>query len=195
LVLEDRENEKIDYTQEEKDLMKEQYSKLSDDWKHFNNIIWGIPSVAIAIMTGVIVVAYSPGADGWPRITTLAVGSLFLFALTIELIKKRLHMNAISYLLNDLQVGLGIPKDFTFPLGTTSSEIEDTIERSIKRGEAFPNYAKERPPDFRDALFRAFQKSYARKYLTYATFVAAVAVAVLTVIEIAVMISKYSLQG
>ena len=62
--MEDRENEKIDYTQEEKDLMKEQYSKLSDYWKHFNNIIWGIPSVAIAIMTGVIVVAYNPGADG-----------------------------------------------------------------------------------------------------------------------------------
>jgi hypothetical protein len=39
-------------------------------------------------MTGVIVATYSPYLEGWPRIAALGVGSLFLFALTIEIIKK-----------------------------------------------------------------------------------------------------------
>ena len=97
--MEERPDGTIEYTTEEKELMKIQYSKLSDDWRHFNNIIWGVPSVAVAIMTGVILAPYNPDLQGWPRITYLGVGSLFLFALTIELVKKRLHMNAISFLL------------------------------------------------------------------------------------------------
>jgi hypothetical protein len=207
LVLEDRQDEEIEYTPEEKELMKAQYSKLSDDWRHFNTIIWGVPSVAIAIMTGVILVAYNPDLEGWPRITTLSVGSLFLLALTIELVKKRLHMNAISYLSRELQVELGIPEDLRFPLGTKSEEIEKSVEesiknsinRSVKKREASPDYAnedpyaKERPPDYKDALFMLFQRSYARKYLTYVTFVAAVAVALLSVIEVGVLISKYTM--
>jgi hypothetical protein len=186
---------KEEYTQGQKDLMITQYSKLSDDWRHFNTIIWGVPSVAIAIMTGVILVAYSPDLEGWPRITTLSVGSLFLFALTIELVKKRLHMNAISYLLKDLQVALGIPEDLRFPLGTKSSEIEDVIDKSVEKVQKSLDYYKAKPPDYKDALFMLFQKSYARKYLTYVTFVAAVAVALLSVIEIGVMISRHSTQG
>jgi hypothetical protein len=202
--LEDRQDGKAECTGGEKDLMKTQYGKLSDDWRHFNTIIWGVPSVAIAIMTGVILVAYNPDLEGWPRIMTLSVGSLFLFALTIELVKKRLHMNAISNLLMDLQVALGIPIDLRFPLGfpipvehlgTKMSDIEKSVRESVERGKRNPDYYKEDPPDYEDALFRLFQKSYARKYLTYVTFVAAIAVAVLSVIEIGVMISKLSMQG
>ena len=209
--MEDRQDGEIKHAQEQKklqeqrDLMKTQYSKLSDDWRHFNTIIWGVPSVAIAIMTGVILVAYNPDLEGWPRITTLSVGSLFLLALTIELVKKRLHMNAISYLSREIQVELGIPKDLRFPLGTKSLEIEDSINnsinRSVERGDASPDYAnkdpyaKERPLDYKDPLFKLFQKKYARTYLTYVTFVAAVAVALLSVIEMGVMISKHSTQG
>jgi hypothetical protein len=220
--LESGQDGEIKYTQEERkleqqrDLMKTQYSKLSDDWRHFNTIIWGVPSVAIAIMTGVILVAYNPDLVGWPRITTLSVGSLFLFALTIELVKKRLHMNAISYLSREIQVALGIPRDLRFPLGTQTSEIEkstseieksiktsikNSIDRRVKEGEISPNsvneglYAKESPLDYKDPLFKLFQKAYARKYLTYVTFIAAVAVALLSVIEIGFMISNHSMRG
>ena len=147
----------------------------------------------MAIMTGVILAAYNPDLEVWPRVTALGVGSLFLFALTIELVKKRLHMNAISFLLSDLQVALGIPKDLVFPLGTKSAEIENTIELSVEKGLEFPDYAKQDPPDFQDTLFRRFQKFYARKYLTYVTFIAAIALALLSVIEIVIILIQYSM--
>lgn len=42
------------------DSLKTQYDKLSEDWRQSNNILWGIPSVAVSIMVGIIVVAYQP---------------------------------------------------------------------------------------------------------------------------------------
>ena len=100
-----------------------------------------------------------------------------------------------NILLKDLQVALGIPEDLRFPLGTKSSEIEDVIDKSVEKVQKSLDYYKTKPPDYKDALFMLFQKSYARKYLTYVTFVAAVAVALLSVIEIGVMISRHSTQG
>lgn len=86
------------------EVIKAQYDKIANDWRHFNTIIWGIPSVAVAIMTGIIIAAYQPHADlqGWPRIASLSLGSLLLFALTVETVKKRHHMNAMSILLKRL---------------------------------------------------------------------------------------------
>jgi hypothetical protein len=34
-----------------------------------------------------------------------------------------------------------MPKDFVFPLGTKSAEIENTVEMSVKKGQKFPDYA------------------------------------------------------
>jgi hypothetical protein len=79
---------KNEYTPKEIELMKTQYGKLSEDWRQFNTILSGIPTVAVSIMAGIIIVAYQPGLAGWPRFVSLAIGSLFLFALTIEVVKK-----------------------------------------------------------------------------------------------------------
>jgi hypothetical protein len=65
-----------------------QCDKFANDWRHINTIIWGIPAVAVTIMAGIIVAAYSKELDGWPRIVLLGVGALFLFALTVEVVKK-----------------------------------------------------------------------------------------------------------
>jgi len=67
---------------------KIQYNKLAEDWKHINTMIWGVPAVAISIMTGLVFAAYQPQLEGWPRILSLGVGALLLFALTVEVIKK-----------------------------------------------------------------------------------------------------------
>lgn len=131
-------------------------------------------------MTEVIVAAYSPYLEGWPRIAALGVSSLFLFALTIEIIKKREHMNAISFLLKDLQVGLRLPAEFQFPLGTRSNEIKDTIDKSLKLGNEYPDYFKEPPLDSKDRLFKR------RKSL----FTGAIVIATLFVIELVYTVSK-----
>jgi hypothetical protein len=74
----------------EKEVMKIQYEKLSNDWRSFNNLIWAVPTVAVAIMSGMLIAAYREEFNVIPqvRIAILGLGSLFLFALTIEVIKK-----------------------------------------------------------------------------------------------------------
>jgi hypothetical protein len=69
--------------------IKTQYGKLAEDWRHINTQIWGVPAVAISIMTGLILAAYQQQLYGWPRVISLGVGALLLFALTVEVIKKR----------------------------------------------------------------------------------------------------------
>src|SRR2546430_1745422 len=113
------------------DALKIQYDKLTSHWTSFNNLIWAVPTVAIAIMTGILIGAYDRLGEGtYERIATLSVGSLFLFALTIEVIKKRYHMNVISLLLKDLQVELGLEEKFRFPLGI-SGDIDDYLIKMI----------------------------------------------------------------
>jgi hypothetical protein len=74
----------------QREVIKIQYNKLSNDWTSFNGLIWAVPAVAVAIMSGMLVVAYHPELDRLPqvRIVILSLGSLFLFALTVEVVKK-----------------------------------------------------------------------------------------------------------
>jgi hypothetical protein len=68
--------------------IKLEYEKLANDWRYFNAIIWGTPTVAVAIVPSIVIAAYGVGVAGWPRIFSLSLGSLLLFALTIETVKK-----------------------------------------------------------------------------------------------------------
>jgi hypothetical protein len=155
------------------DALKKQYDKLTEDWRYFNNLIWGVPTVAIAIMTGIMIGAYQNLHDGsWERIASLSIGSFFLLALTIEVIRKRYHMNVISSLLKDLQVELGLQEKFQFPLGI-SDDIDKYLDKKrIVEGIQFSDYK-------RDPLFEFLAIFYARKYLTYVIFSAAIILAIL----------------
>ena len=63
--------------------------KLANDWRYFNAIIWETPTVAVAIMPSIVIAAYGVGVAGVEsQIFSLSLGSLLLFALTIETIKK-----------------------------------------------------------------------------------------------------------
>lgn len=156
----------------EEEAMRIQYTKLSSDWTHFNTIIWGVPTVAIAIMIGILIGAYQ-NLGNWPlpRIISLSIGSLFLFALTIEVVKKRFHMNVISLLIKDLQVKLGLSEELRFPLGI-SNDINKYLETRLKN-------EKGQLADYNDPLFKFFERSYARQYLTYVIFSAAIILAIL----------------
>jgi 5-hydroxyisourate hydrolase-like protein (transthyretin family) len=157
----------------EKQVMKIQYDKLVNDWRSFNNLIWAVPTVAIAIMSGMLIAAYRPEFDLLPqvRIVILSLGSLFLFALTVEVVKKRFHMNVITYLLQDLEEGLGLNAKFRFPLGT--EDIDEYMERKGNRG------IKKKPDDYSDPVFKFFKRAYARKYLTYIILISAISLALL----------------
>jgi hypothetical protein len=153
------------------DALKKQYDKLTEDWRYFNNLIWGVPTIAIAVMTGIMIGAYHNLHDGtWERIASLSIGSFFLLALTIEVVKKRYHMNVISSLLRDLQIELGLEK-FEFPLGI-SGDIDKYLDKKRRDGVQFADYKY-------DPLFKFFAISYARKFLTYVIFSGAIILAIL----------------
>jgi uncharacterized membrane protein len=158
----------------EKEVMKIQYEKLSNDWRSFNNLIWAVPTVAVAIMSGMLIAAYREEFNVIPqvRIAILGLGSLFLFALTIEVIKKRFHMNVITSLLQDIEAkGFELEEKFRFPLGTKG------IDRYIE--EKSEGDSKKKPDDYSDPVFKFFKISYARKYLTYVILIAAISLALL----------------
>ena len=65
-------------------------------------------------MTGIIVASYQHQLVGWPRIILLGIGSILLFALSLEVVKKRLLMNAISKRLYELEKKCGDFKPFPY---------------------------------------------------------------------------------
>jgi hypothetical protein len=142
------------------DAIKMQYDKLAGDWRHINLMIWGVPAVAISIMTGLVFAAYQ--LEGWPRIISLGVGALLLFALTVEVIKKRLLMSAISERLRNLEKDSRLEE---FPVSTRALIKYVTTDKN---------------PDESDPIYKLFKWSYARQYLTYVTFVAGIVVSILT---------------
>jgi len=170
-----KENEGIKISEQEREDLRIQYNKLAEDWRQFNTILWGIPAVAVSIMAGIIVVAYQSGMAGPARLVSLIIGSIFLFALTLEVIKKRLHMNVISYILKQLQGehGLNLKSDFRFPVG-----YSDDVE----------NYWDNKDDKDKDWLYKKLRRRKARVFLAYVTLFAALAVAILAAIESAKMI-------
>jgi hypothetical protein len=56
-------------------------------------------------MSGIIVIAYQPALhlEGWSRFVLLAISSLFLIALTLEVIKKGMYMTVVTEKLKILQ--------------------------------------------------------------------------------------------
>lgn len=67
-----------------------QYNQCSEDWRHYNNTIWQIPSIGIAIASAILAVAYQYVQELLPRTAILFFGSLILLSLTVALIKHRL---------------------------------------------------------------------------------------------------------
>jgi hypothetical protein len=130
-------------------------------------------------MAGVIIAAYE--LDGWPRIALLTLGSILLFALTIETIKKRLHMNAMSILLKTLQEdGLKLAEEHRFPVGVSDDIGKYLYDWEQKQMQKNPDA---KIPDSDDGLFQFFKNVYARKFLTWTVFIAAIIVAVLADFE------------
>jgi hypothetical protein len=87
-----------------------QYDRLAEDWRFHHNLIWQIPSVAIAIIGGIVTVSYQ-FLNGLPRVILLSIGSALIFALTIALAKHRLGADARTQFLCDL--GGDRPLDFS----------------------------------------------------------------------------------
>lgn len=77
------------------DFMNAQYNRLAEDWRHFNNLMWQLPTVAITICSAIIGVVYTvlKDSDWYSKVALLIIGALFLSMILIELLKLRLFHN------------------------------------------------------------------------------------------------------
>jgi len=143
-----------------------QYERIAEDWRQVHSVLWGIPSVAIDIFTGIVLAAYQPEMEGWQRIVVLSVGSVLLFALTVEIVEKRMFINAISAKIYFLEKQA--------PLDPFHIRKLDVIKIVNKYNEEM-----KRKPDA-DIPYRVFKWSHARASLTYVVFLSAILVTALS---------------
>ena len=80
-----------------------QYNRLAEDWRHLSNLIWQMPSLAIALLTGIMGVSYQ-FLGPFPRALLLTVGA-----------KHRLFHESTSVFMRELEDKLG-PRNFVIPI-------------------------------------------------------------------------------
>jgi len=144
-----------------------EYDRIAQDWRQIHTVVWGIPNVAVAILTGIVIAAYQSELDGWPRIAVLGAGSVLLFALTVEIVEKRVFMNAISARLYFME-----KHNHLEPFNIRKLDVTRELNKY--------NKAMDRPKSDTDLPYRLFRFSHAREGLTYVVFVSAIILAVLT---------------
>lgn len=157
-----------------------QYNRLTEDWRQIHNVIWGIPSIAVSIIAGVIIVAYN--LEGWPRVVVLGLGSIFLFSMTVEIVKKRLTMDAISARMQRIEMKSKLTVG-PFPSGTHEliREQKDLVEeKEQEQKKAGIQVYEENREGTTDSPYLLFKFSHARACLTYVLLTAAILASVLT---------------
>jgi hypothetical protein len=109
-----------------------QYERLTEDWRFHHKLIWEIPTVAVAIMAGILTVSYTqlqsaPAA----RVILLFVSGVLLFGLTVAVIKHRFSADYRTAYIIQTEQDLGMP---VLPLET--KQIRDKM---VKEGKPYTN--------------------------------------------------------
>jgi hypothetical protein len=146
-----------------------QYERCAEDWRLHQNLIWQIPSVAIAIIGGILTVSYS-FLNGIPRAILLGIGSVLIFALTTALAKHRLGAQARSQFLLDLETETFRVKQ----IPTTTKDIKE--------------YLKDRPLTDDHRLFRFLIKRSSEIWLLRVMFGIFIAMSILVILQIVIIV-------
>ena len=80
-----------------------QYEQTLNDWRMYDNVIWQLPSLSLAISSGIIVLAYGTLQDIIPRMFILLIGFLMQSGLTIALWKHRVYQDCRIEIINDIE--------------------------------------------------------------------------------------------
>jgi hypothetical protein len=114
-----------------------QYHRLAEDWRHISNLIWQMPSLAIALMAAILGVSYQ-FLGPFPRALLLAVGSIFLFSLSVAVAKHRLFHESTAVFMRELEDKFNIKKFQTE--GIVQLLVEDLCMSKIAQSRRFLRY-------------------------------------------------------
>lgn len=78
-----------------------EYEQLSEDWRHYDNLIWQTPTATIAIISGMLYVAYALN-NLMARRTMLVLTTLFTGVMCLALYKHRYFQNDRTNRLEEL---------------------------------------------------------------------------------------------
>jgi hypothetical protein len=118
-----------DVDNEPKEARIKQYERLTEDWRFHHKLIWEIPTVAVAIMAGILAVSYTQlESSSVPRIILLFVGGGLLFGLTVAVVKHRFNADYRTVYIEDTERDLGIP---VYPLKT--DKMRDKMKKDGKK--------------------------------------------------------------
>jgi hypothetical protein len=85
-----------------------QYNRVAYEFRHFDQIIWQIPTVAITITSVMFAVAFNFVHIRLISGVVLLLGSFFDFSLAIALSKHRLMEDVRAWFLKDLETSSGL---------------------------------------------------------------------------------------
>jgi hypothetical protein len=83
----------IDEGNQNPEYMMEQLKQCWEDWRHYNSIIWRLPSLTTAIVGGLLGVAFYAVVDPLPRALVIALAAFFSFSMAVALVKHRWFHN------------------------------------------------------------------------------------------------------
>jgi hypothetical protein len=78
------------------------YNRYAEDWRFQHKLIWEIPTVTMAIIAGILTVAFSFIGLSWPRLAVLSLGTLLIFSLAVAVFKHRYGADLRTKWLEDL---------------------------------------------------------------------------------------------
>ncbi len=114
--------------------MSDEYTEISTDWRHRDNLTWQIPSLLSAIAGGLVAAAYaielpSPGDLRFVRLILLGIAGGLSACLTFALAQNLRYQIGSGIALEKLRQGIKIPKEKLtrairpMQLGVTPGEI------------------------------------------------------------------------
>ena len=109
------------------------YREAAADWRHYDNVIWQLPSVSIALTTGIIAATFTLIDDNFVRFIILLIGTFLMGSLAFSLVKHRLFHNARTDTLEDLEAKY----DVSFPIKRRTYIGKKGKKRKVKENDKF----------------------------------------------------------
>jgi len=80
-----------------------QYNQLCEDLRHYNSIVWQLPTVSGVLMSIVVTLGYQYVKEILPRFLIFIVGGSLLMGLTVALYKHRFFTDARTYKIREIE--------------------------------------------------------------------------------------------
>ena len=94
--------------------MSDEYSEISNDWRHRDNLTWQIPSLLSAIAGGLIVAAYGVNVaehGSAIRLILLGIAGGLSFCLNVALAQNLVYQACSGAALERLRQGCDVPRE------------------------------------------------------------------------------------